>query len=467
MKRNCQSIITRLKTKVDYSALIKKGAVWKDPSFSYSDDAFYFPKYTNQGQPFQNPSTYQIDRPKNRNAKLSLFGNQKQPGPLDIRQGQLGDCYFLASCSAITEYQQRVMNAFVTQEFNSAGVIVVRGYILGQPTDIVVDDTLAFSTSATSKGELLYDMAPSSNGLWAAYLEKVWAKVMGNFEVIEGGWSEEVMQFLTGAPTLTYVKDYNGFTSADDVWNVISNSDNARYIIMAGTPGQGNDQDILSNGLAKSHAYTLLEAYILKEQNGTIKARLFKMRNPWGKDGKYKGQYNDNDPIWTQGNYASQVGFQKADDGLFFITAEEFYDSFDAYSIAFYSDSYQISANTVYGDNGKGYKFDFSLPSDAEGYMGIDYYSSRMYPPGCKTKNTMGQMIISYNGSMILNSRMDTQDDDYYSFLKAKWRAGKYTVFYRTTQWDKNDVKDFGFRTYFPWKLNISMAPYDCSKIFT
>eukprot|EP00347_Sterkiella_histriomuscorum_P019498 403341400 len=288
MKRNFQSIITRLKTKVDYSALIKKGAVWKDPSFSYSDDAFYFPKYTNQGQPFQNPSTYQIDRPKNRNAKLSLFGNQKQPGPLDIRQGQLGDCYFLGSCSAITEYQQRVMNAFITQEFNSADVIVVRG------------------------GELLYDMAPSSNGLWVVYLEKVWAKVMGNFEVIEGDWSEEVMQFLTGAPTLTYMKDYSGFTSADDVWNVVSNSDNARYIIMAGTPGiKWNSQ-----------------------------CKIIESEKSLGNDGKYKGQY-----------YASQFGFQKRT--MVYFSQPLRSSIIDTYSIAFYSESYQISANTVNGDNGK------------------------------------------------------------------------------------------------------------------
>lgn len=70
----------------------------------------------------------------------------------------------------------------------------------------------------------------------------------------------------------------------------------------------------------------------------------------------------------------------------------------DVYSIAFYSDSYVVSASTVYGEAGKGYKFDFILPHDAEGYMGIDYYSPRMYPPGCKTKSTTGQMMVAYNG---------------------------------------------------------------------
>lgn len=49
MRRTCQSIIQRSKTKIDYGSLIRKGTVWKDPTFSYTDDAFYFPKYTNEG----------------------------------------------------------------------------------------------------------------------------------------------------------------------------------------------------------------------------------------------------------------------------------------------------------------------------------------------------------------------------------------------------------------------------------
>lgn len=31
--------------------------------------------------------------------------------------------------------------------------------------------------------------------------------------------------------------------------------------MIAGTPGNGDDTIVLSNGLAKSHAYTVLEAY--------------------------------------------------------------------------------------------------------------------------------------------------------------------------------------------------------------
>jgi hypothetical protein len=37
------------------------------------------------------------------------------------------------------------------------------------------------------------------------FLEKAWAKAMGNYETIyEGGTPSEVLDFVTGAPTITY-----------------------------------------------------------------------------------------------------------------------------------------------------------------------------------------------------------------------------------------------------------------------
>lgn len=62
--------------------------------------------------------------------------------------------------------------------------------------------------------------------------------------------------------------------------------------MMAGTPGTA-DTTTVGNGLAASHAYSLISAYIVKNANGTEKAKLFMMRNPWGTDGKYKGAWND------------------------------------------------------------------------------------------------------------------------------------------------------------------------------
>lgn len=114
----------------------------------------------------------------------------------------------------------------------------------------------------------------------------------------------EVNQFLTGAPTVTYSRGY-GLNDAASAWKIVTGADNSKYIMIAGTPGT-SDRNTIANGLAANHAYSLISAYVVKNADGTEKAKLFLMRNPWGTDGSYNGAWNDNDAIWsdTTNNYA-------------------------------------------------------------------------------------------------------------------------------------------------------------------
>ena len=62
--------------------------------------------------------------------------------PNDINQGQLGDCYFLAALSSLAEFEDRVKDLFVTKEINAAGIYMVKFFINGNETPIIVDDHL-------------------------------------------------------------------------------------------------------------------------------------------------------------------------------------------------------------------------------------------------------------------------------------------------------------------------------------
>ena len=75
--------------------------------------------------------------------------------------------------------------------------------------------------------------------------------------------------------------------------------------MMAGTPTT-YDQTIVPNGLISDHAYSVLSAYVVKNADGSEKAKLFLMRNPWGNDGNFNGSWSDKDPIWNDkvNNYA-------------------------------------------------------------------------------------------------------------------------------------------------------------------
>ena len=55
-----------------------------------------------------------------------------EPGPSDVKQGRCGDCYFLASVSAIAEKPGRIKNIFLTHEVNEAGCYAVTMFINGE-----------------------------------------------------------------------------------------------------------------------------------------------------------------------------------------------------------------------------------------------------------------------------------------------------------------------------------------------
>ena len=66
---------------------------------------------------------------------------------------------------------------------------------------VYVDDQLPFSKSSNS---LIFARPGSDGSLWAVLLEKVWAKVNGNYDLINGGLANDAYDFILGAPTMYY-----------------------------------------------------------------------------------------------------------------------------------------------------------------------------------------------------------------------------------------------------------------------
>jgi calpain-15 len=97
---------------------------------------------------------------------------------LDINQRGLGDCYFLSSLSAIGETSSRILNAILTQSCNNAGVFAAKVYIRGVPTVVVIDDYLVVNSTL---GSLKFDKNGDDGSMWGPLMEKVWAKVNGNY----------------------------------------------------------------------------------------------------------------------------------------------------------------------------------------------------------------------------------------------------------------------------------------------
>ena len=69
-----------------------------------------------------------------------MYSDGIEPG--DVSQGCLGDCYFLAVLSSMAEFPERIKALIETKEVNSAGIYLLKYYVNGLETSVIVDDYL-------------------------------------------------------------------------------------------------------------------------------------------------------------------------------------------------------------------------------------------------------------------------------------------------------------------------------------
>lgn len=180
-------------------------------------------------------------------------------GPDDIIQGALGDCYFLAACSAIAQKPKRLERLFLCgKHYNTDGLHAVAICLNGIWEEILLDDYIpcqpvsknpAFNTS--KQGEL-----------WVMLLEKAWAKVHDGYLNISAGLTREALRDLTGASAKTFFTEKSG-PKKESHWNELINSYRAGHIMCAGSDdlSAGSDAYVEKIGICGSHAYSLLGVY--------------------------------------------------------------------------------------------------------------------------------------------------------------------------------------------------------------
>jgi len=127
----------------------------------------------------------------------SLWGNDDRPYVMDIDQGEVQDCFMLASAASLSIKPERIKRIFLTKELNDEGIVAVRFFVGGRPRVITIDSSVPLKNSDSN----LFSQTPSDKSAWIPLLEKAYAKLAGNYEKIELGWMSEAMRIFTGAPS--------------------------------------------------------------------------------------------------------------------------------------------------------------------------------------------------------------------------------------------------------------------------
>lgn len=286
-------------------------------------------------------------------AQIKLF---EKIEPNDIKQGMLGVCYMLSALSAIAEYPERIQRIFVNQVSNSQGAYSVVFYKNGVPTEVMTDD---YIPCIKNRNEPLFSK-PNGVELWVLLLEKLWSKQFGSYTNAEKMWPSYALEEILGCPTYSYnTKD----VKAADLFPILQNADQKKEIVIA-----SSKTEKIAEGLVPGHAYSIISVY---DVNGI---KLLKMRNPWG-HGEIAGtEYRDSSPKWTAEMKAA-VQYQEGEDGVFFLTINEFMMFFTALSFGAYVDNFKYSYVTEPApEKNVPYYYTVDIPKDGD-------YSFRVHEP--------------------------------------------------------------------------------------
>lgn len=293
-------------------------------------------------------------RPQIHATSMNLFKGEIEA--MDIKQGELGDCWLLASMACCAEHPGVINRVFITPELDPRGKYKVRLFDVRDKTwkNITVDDYVPCKRGGSSADQVMRDRKkmprtrfarPNHKELWAMILEKAVAKLCGSYAAIEGGFTEWGIVCLTGRDAWRYFnedgmfnrrnlimernegKDTVGMTSKatgekhphDYFFQVIQRYHRNGAILCCG--GVKDE----SQGLVKGHAYSLLcVAQATKSFASQEYFRFVQIRNPWG-DGEWTGRWADKSKEWNEFPYVREVlGQTSKDDGAFWMQWEDF-----------------------------------------------------------------------------------------------------------------------------------------------
>ena len=243
---DCLYTQTRNKAPVDnFHTIASSATEYNDDDFTPDNSSLY---WADMGESLK-VKDFEWKRAKNlfNDANNDLWGSNGI-SPNDIKQGGLGNCWFLAGASALAEHPHRIERMFLNEDskLTAAGIYAINFYALGVPHTVVVDDWLPTTYNPrTEEYATLFNAIGRDGSLWPVLIEKAFAKYHGNYSHIDGGDPLKSVQTMAGAPGERYT---HADSTIDALWEKLQFHDERHDIMQAGTPG-GSDAYTNADGL--------------------------------------------------------------------------------------------------------------------------------------------------------------------------------------------------------------------------
>ena len=159
---------------------------------------------------------------------------------------------------------------------------------------------------------------------------------------------------------------------------------------------------------------------ILDSNFGDVIDTLVFLSNPAGNDPPMDFAWSDSDSKWTDSAKA-QVPYyvNSATDGLFYMSVCDFIEHFDCVEVAHVVPSFQQLYVDVQNDSGIEQIFNFTVTAPGKTYVGVEYYSPRMYPDNCHNYTVGIMSLLSSTGTII--SMTYTSDFELFNYFEFEY----------------------------------------------
>ena len=229
------------------------------------------------------------------------------------------------------------------------------------------------------------------------------------------------------------------------VWYKIQKADRKGYLMVTSTEGEDEREAEREDGLYAGHAYSLVGC---AEVMGSDKKkhRIVQIRNPWG-SGDWNGDFSDDSSLWTP-QAKAQVNFTHGNDGIFWMTVEDYCQSFVSLGICkanpnYYFNYVQLKATMT--DINEHQAVLIEVSTAGKYYFSVDQDDSRLHDENFENASVRITIAkVEQNGFKWVSC---AYSQDRNTSVKCKINPGKYIAIFELSS-ESEGVRNISFSSY-------------------
>ena len=261
----------------------------------------------------------------------------------DVAKSPIVGCEMYSVFAALTEFPQRLLRIFTTNETNKFGACSVNFLVCGVPIEILLDNYFPYNSDT----KMLAFSTPKENELWFSYLEKAVAKLFGDYSNIDNLTLAEGFELLTSMPSAKF--NLKQMTE-DELWNCLSDFYQRNYMVCVGS------SVFQSNARNKNFSFVNVS-----KVNET---RVVKLRSHYGDD-SWRWKHTERMKKWTK-EFKEKIGFFEHEKDCFYIELKELIEQFDFLTVCYYQDTWERQRVDIRSEYKKEVFFEINVPKNTE-----------------------------------------------------------------------------------------------------